>query len=425
MSHHDSSGPTAEQALSTIGGRVPVMWLGIWLAAVALGVAGFMMTVGDDPQRAWMSVWSNYLMWTSVGMAGVAFGAVLQAAKGHWGKGFRRLAEASGAFLPLSLILFFFLRRGYEHIFPWIGEVETEHLNRTWLNVDGVFMRNAILLTVLYAVFFLFMWYSIRSDAPLLAERHTGWRKAFTSFFARGWRGDEEEAARARAILGRLSPVLILAWAVVASLFSIDFGMSLTPGFVSMIWGPIYFIGGWLSMLAIIAIMANHYNSRYAELSLWGKYQFHDLGKLMFAFVVFWTYIWFAQFLVIWYGNIPREVNWFEPRALGPFKGLFWLQMILIFAIPFPLLLGRNPKMKPRWLAFVACIILAGFWVERYNMVAPSIWHGEGLPLGLPEAMISLGFLGAFGLCYAAYVTTFSKVPIRETIAVGSAGQGP
>lgn len=425
MSHHDSPGLTTEQALSTIGGRVPVKWLGIWLAAIAVGVAGFMTTVGDDPQRAWMSVWSNYLMWTSVAMAGVVFGAVLQAAKGHWGKGFRRLAEASGAFLPISLILYFLLRSGYEHIFPWIGEVETEHLNRTWLNVDDVFMRNGILLVVLYAIFFLFMWYSIRGDAPLLAEKHTGWRKAFVSFFARGWRGDEEEAARCRSILGRLSPPMILAWAVVASLFSIDFGMSLTPGFVSMIWGPIYFIGGWLSMLAITAIMAHQYNKRYADLSLWGKYQFHDLGKMLFAFVVFWTYIWFAQFLVIWYGNIPREVNWFEPRALGQFKNLFWLQMVLIFVLPFPLLLGRNPKMKPKWLAFVACIILAGFWVERYNMVAPSIWHGEGLPLGLPEAMISLGFLGAFGLCYAAYVTTFPKVPIRETIAVGTAGQGP
>ncbi len=424
MSHH---APTLsdEQALSTIGGKVPMKWLGIWLAALAIGVAGFMTTVGDDPQRAWMSVWSNFLMFTSIAMAGVIFGGVLQVAKGHWGKGFRRLAEAAGAFLPVSLLLFFLMRSGYEHIFPWIGEVETAHLNRTWLNVDGVFMRNGILMVVLYSLFFMFLWFSIRGDAPLLAERHTGWRKAFTSFFARGWRGDEEEAARCRSVLGRLSPVMILAWAVIASLLAVDFAMSLTPGFISMIWGPVYFIGGWLSLLALIAIMAWQYNNRYADLSLWSKYQFHDLGKLMFGFVVFYTYIWFAQYLVIWYGNIPREVAWFASRPLGPFKNHFWLQMILIFVLPFPLLLGRNPKMRPKWLAFVACIILAGFWLERYNMVAPSIWHGEGLPLGMPEAMISLGFLGAFGLCYAAYITTFSKVPIRETIAVGSAGKGP
>ncbi len=425
MSHHEAPSLTTEEALSTVGGRVPMKWLGIWLAAIAIGVAGFVTTVGTDPQRAWMSVWSNFLMWTSVAMAGVAFGAVLQIAKGHWGKPFRRLAEASGAFLPVSLLLFFLLRNGYEHVFPWMGEVETEHLNRTWLTADAVFLRNGILLVVLYAVFFLFLWYSTRGDATLLAERHTGWRKAFLSFYARGWRGDDEELTRSRSVLGRLSPVLILTWVVVASLLAVDFGMSLTPGFVSMIWGPIYFIGGWLTMLAVTAIMANQYNNRYADLSLWDQNRFHDLGKLIFAFVVFWTYIWFAQFLVIWYGNIPREVNWFAPRAMGPFKTLFWLQMILIFLLPFPFLLGRSPKMNPKWLAFVAGIVIAGFWVQRYNMVAPSIWHGDGVPLGLPEAMISVGFLGAFGLCYAVYITTFSKVPIRETLVVGSAGRGP
>ncbi len=99
--------------------------------------------------------------------------------------------------------------------------------------------------------------------------------------------------------------------------------------------------------------------------------------------------------------------------------------MILIFVLPFPFLLGRSPKMKSGWLAFVGVILLLGFWLERYNMVAPSIWHGDGVPLGLPEAMISVGFLGLFALAYSAYVTTFPKVPIRETIAVGSAGKGP
>lgn len=421
---HESSSLTPEQALSTIGGRIPGAWLLAWLAAIAVGVLGFAMTVGDDPQRAWMSVWMNFLMWTGVAMGGVVFGAVLQAAKGHWGKGFRRLAEAAGAFLPVSLLLFFVLRLGAEQIFPWIGPVETEHLNRTWLTVEGVFLRNGILLTLLYAGAFVFLWYSIRADAPLMAARHSGWRKAFSSFFARGWRGDEEEVARCRRRLGRISPVLILAWAIVLSLLAFDFGMSLTPGFVSMIWGPYYFVGGWLCLLAIVAIMANHYHGRY-DVALWGRYQFHDLGKLMFAFVVFWTYLWFSQFMIIWYGNLPREVTYFEPRMAAPFKNIYWLQMILIFALPFPFLLGRKPKMNPRWLAFVAVVILVGFWVERYNIVVPSIREGTSAPLGLPEIMISLGFIGAFGLCYAAYITTFPKVPIRETIAIGSAGRGP
>ncbi|MYL06017.1 MAG: hypothetical protein F4012_04180 [Gemmatimonadales bacterium] len=171
--------------------------------------------------------------------------------------------------------------------------------------------------------------------------------------------------------------------------------------------------------------MAHRYNGGTGGIRLWGKYDFHDLGKLTFAFVAFWTYLWFAQYLVIWYGNIPRETNFFMPRSTGAFGWMFWLQMVLIFALPFPFLLGRSPKMSSRWLAFVGLLILIGFWVERWNMVAPSIWHGEGLPLGMPEAMISVGFVGLFALAYGAYSTTFPKVPMRETIALGSPGRGP
>ena len=415
----------ASDALRTISGRIRMPWLVGWAVAVAVGAAGFAMTVGSDAQRAWMSVWSNFLFWTALSMAGIVFGAILQVAKGHWGKSFRRLAEAAGAFLPLSFAIFLSLRLGAEHVFPWIGPVETEHLNRDWLTLEGVFLRNGVLLALLYGLGFVWLFYSIRADAPLVAEANRGWRRAVVSLFARRWRGDDEEVARCRGRIGRLSAVLILSWAIVFSLLSFDFGMSLTPGFVSMVWGPYYFIGGWLSLLALVAIMAHRYNGRFDGLRLWGKYDFHDLGKLTFAFVAFWTYLWFSQYLVIWYGNIPRETNFFMPRSTGAFGWMFWLQMVLIFVLPFPFLLGRSPKMSSRWLAFVGCLILTGFWVERWNMVAPSIWHGEGLPLGVPEAMISIGFLGLFALAYSAYSTTFPKVPLRETIAVGSPGRGP
>lgn len=421
----DRHSVTTDQALTTIGGRIPALWLGVWGVAIVIGAVGFVMTVGGDPQRAWMSVWSNFLMWTAVGMAGVVFGAILQVAKGHWGKSYRRLAEGAGSFLPVSFVLFLLLWFGAEHVIPWLGPVETEHINRSWLTLEGVFIRNGVLLAVLYAFGFVWMFYSIRADAPLIAAEHSGWRRGVMSMFARGWRGDDEEVERCRHRIMRLSPALIIAWAVVFSLLAFDFGMSLTPGFVSMIWGPYYFVGGWLCLIAIVAIMANRYNEHFGGLKLWGKWDFHDLGKLMFAFTIFWTYLWFSQFVVIWYGNIPREISFFTPRTTAPFDKLYWLQMLLIFGLPFPFLLGRKPKMSSRWLALVGVILLLGFTVERYNMVAPSLWHREGLPLGLPELMISLGFLGLFALPYAAYLTTFPKVPLREVIAVGRAGQGP
>ncbi|MFQ5690010.1 MAG: hypothetical protein ACE5HQ_07050 [Gemmatimonadota bacterium] len=416
---------SAERALATAEGRVSGRWLGIWLAAVAVGAAGFGTALGSVPQRAWMSVWMNFLFWTSLAVAGVVFGAVLQAAKGHWGKEFRRLAEAAGAFLPVSFVLFLLLRLGAGEVLPWTGTAELERVNATWLNLDIVFSRDAVLLLILYGVAFAFLWYSLRADAPLVAEHHTGWRRALTLRLARGWRGDEVEVERCRSRLGRLAPLLILTWAIVSTVLSFDLIMSLVPGFLSVVWGPYFFVGGWLCMLALVAIMANHHNRRHGEAPLWGEWEFHDLGKLMFAFVIFWTYLWFSQFLVIWYGNLPHEVSFFVPRTRSPFTRIYWTQMVLIFGLPFLFLLGRKPKMRPRWLAFVACLILIGFWIERYNLVVPSVWQGDHVPIGAPEVLISVGFLGLFGLSYALFASTFPKLPLRETLAVGRARHGP
>ena len=416
---------TTEQGLATLSTGTG-KWLLIWLAAIAVGAVGFYLALGSAPQRAWMSVWMNFLFWSALAMGGVVFGAVLSAAKGHWGKGFRRLAEATAAFLPISFLVFVSLYLGAEYVIPWLGPVETEHLNRTWLTLDGIFLRNGVLLFVLYAFGLMYLRLSLRADAPLVAEQQTGWRRALALRLSRNWRGDQVEIERSRSWMSKLAPVLILGWVFIYSLLSWDFIMSLTPGFVSIVWGPYYFVGGWLCMLALVAIMANRHNNRHGHTPLWGSFEFHDLGKLMFAFVVFWTYLWFAQFLVIWYGNLPREANFFLPRIDSPvFAGIYWLQMILIFFLPFVFLLGRAPKTKPRWLAFVAVVILVGFWVERYNLVVPSAWQGDSLPLGWPELLISIGFLGLFGFSYSLLASAFPRVPLRENLVVGSPGHGP
>ncbi len=412
-----------EMAVTTISGGLTRYAIGWWLAAIAVGLVGFFLTVDQAPLRAWQSVWSNFLFWTAIAIAGVMFGAVLHTAKGHWGKVFRRVAEGTAAFLPLSLLLFFLLYFGAGYIFPWLHPVDA-HVNHTWLTLDGVFLRDGALLLVLYVASFAFIRLSLRPDAPLLVDHHRGWRRALLRRLSRNWRGDDEEVARSTRALARLGPALILGWAVVFTVLAIDLGMSLIPGFVSVVWGPYYFVGGWLSMLALVALLANRYRQRYGLSEVWGRWEFHDLGKLMFAFVIFWTYLWFSQFLVIWYGNIHRETIFLEQRTAPGYAFWFWLQMVLIFAVPFGLLLFRRPKMRSAYLAFVALFLLAGFWLERYNMVVPSVWGGEGPPFGWQELFISVGFVGLFGLSYSLFSSTFPKVPIRDTLP-GTASRGP
>jgi hypothetical protein len=239
------------EAIEAASGSIPGRRILLLLAAVAVGAAAFFMTVGESPQRAWGNVWYNFLFWTALAQAGVIFGAILQAAKGHWGKDFRRIAEGAGAFLPISLLVFIDLYFGAEHIFPWVGPVEG-HINRQWLTVDGIFLRNGALLTVMVVASGLFLWHSLRPDARFLEGRYSGWRAVLVGRLTRNWRGDEEEAEHSRSKLSSLAPLLILMWITAFTLLAVDMAMSLLPGFLSVIWGPYYFIGGWLTLLAFV-----------------------------------------------------------------------------------------------------------------------------------------------------------------------------
>ena len=423
LSSHDSD-KTKELALNTVSGRISGLAGALWLVAIVVGAVGFYIALGRAPQRAWQAVWINFMYWTALAQAGVIFGAILVAAKGHWGKPFRRVAEATGGFLPISLLVFVGMYWGAEHIFPWMQPIEG-HINREWLTHNGVFVRGVILLLVLYGLSWYFLRVSLRPDAPLAAERQTGWRKKYLEGISRGWRGDEEEAARSRSIMSWLGPVLILAWVLIFSLLSFDMTMSLIPGFISVIWGPLYFMSGWLCLLALVAVIAHRYRGRYHLDDVWGKYEFHDLGKLMFAFTIFWSYMWFSQYLPIWYGNLGRETIFFEQRLDHGFAPLLYLQMALVFAAPFALLLWRIPKMSSRHLYFVGLIILVGFWLEKYMAVVPSTWHGEGIPFGWIEVAITAGFLGLFGLSYSIYASIGPKIPIQEALLEGERTRGP
>jgi hypothetical protein len=421
----ESKQMSPERILSTISGRVSGLAMGLWLAAIAIGVAGVVTSIDAEPQRMWQAVWVNFLYWTAIAQAGVVFGAVLIAAGGHWGKPFRRVAEPTGAFLPFSLLIFGAMYFGADHIFPWMHPPVEGHVNFDWLTHDGVWLRNGALLAGLYLMSFYFMRVSLRPDARLIAGKQTGWRHRVMNGLTRGWRGDEEEAAHARKIMSWLGPALVGAWVLVFSFVSFDLAMSLMPGFISVIWGPLYFLAGWLCLLSLVAILAHRYKERHNLEDAWGKWDFHDLGKLMFAFTIFWAYIWFSQYLPIWYGNMGRETVFFELRTVNGFGPLLWAQMALVFMIPFALLLWRRPKMDSRYLSGVAMVLLVGFWLERYNLVVPSVWRGEGPPFGWPEIAITVGFAGLFGLCYSVYASLTPKLPIYESLMSGKKSFGP
>ncbi|MGH7546001.1 MAG: NrfD/PsrC family molybdoenzyme membrane anchor subunit [Gemmatimonadota bacterium] len=403
-------------------------WLGWTCAALAVagGLAFLAGTQGESAARAWQIYLVNFLYWTGLATGGVLFGLVLQVAKGHWGKPLRRLPLAFGAFLPVAYALFWVLPLGAETLFPWVHQTTTHEgfpIRTGWLNTTGVFARGGFFLGALFLLLLAFLYFEARPDLRAVSGALSGWRARLVARWTRRFRSEAEEAARSRRVLGRMSALTILFLCIVVSGMVIDLVMSLVPGWISVLF-PMYFvIGAWLSALALTAILAALVHRRWT-LGLEPRH-FHDLGKLTFAFCVFWAYLWFSQFLPIWYGNLPRETLFVEKRWVEPWTAVSIAFVALVFVLPFLLLLGKKPKTSPPFFASVAALILVGLFVERFESVVASIWTAPTIPFGALETAVTLGFAGLFGLACLAYYTTVPPVPRTETIAIGQPRKGP
>jgi Ni/Fe-hydrogenase subunit HybB-like protein len=158
------------------------------------------------------------------------------------------------------------------------------------------------------------------------------------------------------------------------------------------------FASSWVAGLALIALYVIYLkNKGYLELVT--KEHLHDLGKFMFAFSIFWTYLWFSQFMLIWYANIPEETIYFKPRVQGPYRTIFFLNLIINFLAPLLLLMRRASKRNYGTITMMAILIIFGHWLDFYQMVMPTAVMNPGtkqtyVPNMLPDMGIALGFVG-------------------------------
>jgi len=148
------------------------------------------------------------------------------------------------------------------------------------------------------------------------------------------------------------------------------------------------FVGG-LALLTIFVI----YFKNEGQLEFVNEEHLHDLGKYVFAFTVLWTYLWFDQYMLIWYGNISEETIYFKSRVQGVYKGIFYLNLVLNFLCPFLLLMKKAPKRNYAVMTFMCILIIFGHWIDFYQMVMPGTVKSHP-HLSWFEFGIAIGFIG-------------------------------
>jgi hypothetical protein len=362
----------------------------------------------------------NFLFWSGLAQAGVIFSAILQVTTARWGRPLKRLAEASSAFMPVSLVTLVLVLAAHSHLFPWIDEPIPAR--QAWLNVPFLASRQILALVVLQGLSLLHVYWSVRPDLGLVQRSGGDALPALARRLTNGWRGLDEERTLSQSRQRRLAPAILITYAVVFTLQAFDFVMSLDRHFYSTLLGGFFFIGNLYLGLASLAILAVWIRPRLGLNDYITPDQFHDLGKLLLAFCMLWTYMFFSQYLVIWYGNLPEELMFVIHRVEPPWLALAWVVLGACFFIPFVVLLSRGVKRRPNALMAVSIVIAIGMWLERFILVVPSLWKDHTLPLGVIEILMTAGFLGIFVLCYVKFLSTVPVLPVADPLLVPAVG---
>jgi len=371
------------------------------LTLSALAIAGAIAAIAGaaaEPERLWANVLLIGYCIVGVGLAGLCFVAIHYTAGASWSVAVRRVAEglAASGILGIVLLAIVFITR--PQLYPWMNE----RLN-----------ANSLGSPTDTALAFKRFWLS----QPFFLVRAGGYFVLWTLFALAirrcSRRQDLDGDPRWTRANVRLSAAFLVVFGVTFTLASFDWVMSLEPRWFSTIFGVYNFAGLFQSGLAVLILVALWLERRGPLRNVLNDEHLHDLGKLLFAFSVFWVYIWFSQYMLIWYTNIPEETTYFLRRLHGHWYALFFANVVFNWLAPFVLLLRRDAKRNRRRLGLVAAAVLVGRWLDLYLMIFPSV-VGETPSIGLWEIGLTAGGMGCFGLVLVWILRRGPAVPIAD-----------
>ena len=380
------------------------------LAVIGLAVFAYGAFTGND--RAWHAFQVNWLFFTTISSAAVMFVAVQRITTARWSRGVIRFLEGYVAFLPVAFVgLVILLVFGKSHAYPWwttLYALKPE--KQLWLSHRFFVLRDLVVFGALASLQLWYIWTSLRLDVGVSPEGGAGWAAGLRARMRAGFGEERRELHSTHSLQGKLAVFMTLLFGFGWCVLAWDQSMSLDPHFFSTMYGWLEFMGGWLVALMTFAVLVRFYRMHLQAGDLVTDAHYHDLGKLCFAFTAFWGYLCFSQFLVIWYGNMSEETHFFTLRLSNAWKNWTVACVVLTFALPFFGLLPVKAKTYSPVMFFFAACSFTGLWLARYVEVYPSIYGVVGnAPFHFWEAGIFLGFLGAWGYCYASFMDAFPK----------------
>ncbi len=356
-------------------------------ALIAIGVISFALGFIFDAKRTWANYLLNNYYFISLAIGAAFFGAIQYITQSGWSAAFKRIPEAMVAWIPFAAAFFLIMYFGMHSIFEWTHEdvVQNDHLlqyKSPYLNVPFFFAR-----VVAFFAAWIIMSKLLRKLS--LKEDEVGGMMYFekSEFY---------------------SKVFIFIIAITFSLFSVDMLMTLEPHWFSTLFAGKSFIAGVLhgsSIIALIVIIL----SKQGKLQMLNSSHLHDFTRYIFMSSIVWGYFNFAEYTLIWYGNIPEETAWFVHRSHGVYQILFFVNIALNWAVPFFVLMPRKSSRAKMIMVPVIILLIIGQYTELYYIIWPATVHEA--KFGLLEIGTFLGYAGLFSWVVSTALTKASLVP--------------
>jgi hypothetical protein len=330
--------------------------------------------------RFWASLLHNSIFALLICVASMFILTATTLAQGGWIVALRRVPESIASIVWIlgifvSLVLLIIVWGNHTEIYPWLKE---GYIPDTKLNAVKNFVLNKTFFTI-WTLVVVAAWGFFGYKFRALSLEEDTMKPGVSSQL---WRTNKWAAGFGFVFALSLASTIPWLWI-----------MSIDAHWFSTMFSWYTFASSFVSGMSMILLFTLYLKSK-GQLEIVNEEHIHDLGKFMFAFSVFWTYLWFSQFMLIWYANIPEETVYFQPRFHGPYRIFFWLNLVLNFVCPLLILMSRPAKRNYFIISLVAVIILIGHWVDFYQMIHPGTeglqWH-----LGLFELGTPLFFIGA------------------------------
>ena len=373
-------------------------------ALVAVGAATAAYGFATDPDRTWLNLLVDSFYVMTLGVSALFFFATQRLTSARWSAALRRIPEAFMLTLPVAAVLMVILiGLGRDSIYPWTDPSVFAHApsyagKTTYLAPGFVLARMAAVLVIWIA-------FALRIRRVSLAQD-----------------SDPRRAMSAHAQLGRIAALFAPIFAISITVAAYDWIISLEPEWFSTMFAVYVFAGVFVQGIAAIALATVVLHRRGQLGKDVGDKQFHDLGKMLFAFSIFWAYIWVCQYLLIWYGDIPEEVTYYLRRTGGPWLPLFLGGLALNWIVPFFALLRVRSKRNPNLLAAVSVLFLVGHWIDLYVLVMPSKLAAP--EFGLIEPLVAAGFAALVFLVFVRGLARAPLVPTNDPVLAADRASG-